>query len=468
MINRILIRIKVIQTLYSYLLVEKQFTLESNPSAPTKEKRFAYSLYLDMLVLLVRVANAVERRPGDTPLAGTRFISRLLRDDTMTSLLGRYRTEPFQLQNAVAPVAEKIKDSGLYKKYLRDSGNEIGSGEENLWRDLFNLVIAVNPEITSLVTLRQNYTLKGFERMKEMMNRTFVNFLASQDNIADVEKALTTSMDKSRELYMRLLCLPIELTDIEDRILDENRHKHLKSEQDINPDMKFVENRIVAELRANPEIEGFMKQSKLSWLNEEPVMMRNLLRIIKESEIYLDYMSRPQTDIHDDAQLWRDLFRHVILDNPDFLETLEDKSVFWNDDLDTLSTFVLKSFRRIEEGDASGAVLDKFKDDEDARFGYELMRYLYRDKENYRRWIDDALEAGSSWDKDRLAFMDIVVIETALAEILNFPKIPLQVSVNEYIEIAKAYSTARSGQFVHGLLGGIVARLQKEGRLAKK
>lgn len=468
MINRILIRIKVIQTLYSFLLVEKQFTLESNPSAPTKEKRFAYSLYLDMLVLLIRVANSVERRPGDAPLASTRFISRLLLDDTVKSLLNRYSSEPFQLQGAVAPVAERVKESGLYKRYLKDSGNEIGSGEENLWRDLFNIIIATDPEVTALAAQRQNYTLKGLERMKEMMNRTFVNFLASQDNIEEVEKALSTSLDKSRELYMRLLCLPIELTDIEDRILDENRHKFLKSEQDINPDMKFVDNRIVAELRANPEIEGFIKQSKLSWNTEEPVMMRNLLKTIKESEVYRNYMMLPEADIHDDAQLWRDLFRHVILDNPDFLETLEDKSVFWNDDLDTLSTFVLKSFRRIEEGDTAGAVLGKFKDEEDARFGFELMRCLYRDKETYRRYIDDALSGASSWDKDRLAFMDIVVIETALAEILNFPKIPVQVSVNEYIEIAKAYSTARSGQFVHGLLGAIVTRLQKEGRLLKK
>lgn len=468
MINRILIRIKVIQTLYSFLLVEKQFTLESSPTAPTKEKRFAYSLYLDMLVLLIRVANAVERRPGDTPLASTRFISRLLLDDTVRSLLSRYASEPFQLQGAVAPVAERVKESGLYKKYLKDSGNEIGSGEEHLWGDLFNIIVATSPEVTALVSERHNYTLKGFERMKDMMNRTFVNFLASQDDISEVERALSTALDKSRELYMRLLCLPVELTDLEDRILDENRHKFLKTEQDINPDMKFVDNRIVAGLRSNPQLEGFVKQSKLSWMNEDPVMMRGLLKAIKESEIYNDYMRLPQADIHDDARLWRDLMRHVILDNPDFLEALEDKSVFWNDDLDTLSTFVLKSFRRIEEDDTAGAVLDKFKDDEDARFGFELMRFLYRDKETYRRYIDEALSAGSTWDKDRLAFMDIVVIETALAEILNFPKVPLTVSVNEYIEIAKAYSTSRSGQFVHGLLGGIVARLQKEGTLHKK
>ena len=138
--------------------------------------------------------------------------------------------------------------------------------------------------------------------------------------------------------------------------------------------------------------------------------------------------------------------------------------MFWNDDIDILSTFVLKSIRRIENGDCLNVVLDKYKDEEDARFGAELIRALYNNKEQYRLLIDDAV-SGSNWDKDRLAFMDIVILETAIAEIFNFPKIPIQVSVNEYIEMAKSYSTPRSGQFVHGILGSIISRLQKENKL---
>ena len=231
--------------------------------------------------------------------------------------------------------------------------------------------------------------------------------------------------------------------------------------------MRFVDNLAVAALRENQELEAYVKKNKISWLTEEPIMMRNLLAAIKESDFYTDYMAMPQTDLHADAELWKMLFRHVILENSDFLETLEDKSVFWNDDIEIISTFVIKTLRRLEEGPASEALLDQYKDDEDARFGTELLRYLYRDKETLRLYIDDAL-AGGKWDKDRLAFMDIVIIETALAEILNFAKIPLQVSVNEYIELAKSYSTSRSGQFVHGILGTVIGRLQREGKLLKK
>lgn len=467
MINRILIRIKVIQILYSFLLVEKKFTLESSPSAPTKEKRFSYALYLDMLVLLVRVAKAAEKRPGYSPLAETRFISRLLMGDTLKGLVAKYASEPFPLQPAVESVTERVLESGIYKKFLKDHGNQYGSGEENLWKDLYNLVVMADPKLGELIACRQNFTLKGVERMKDMMNRTFVNFLASQDNVTEVENSLTKSLDQARELYFRLLLLPIELTDLQDRILDDNRHKFLKSAEDINPNMRFVDNLAVAALRENQELEAYVKKNKISWLTEEPVMMRNLLAAIKESDFYTDYMAMPQTDLHADAELWKMLFRHVILENSDFLETLEDKSVFWNDDIEIISTFVIKTLRRLEEGPASEAVLDQYKDDEDARFGTELLRYLYRDKETLRLYIDDAL-AGGKWDKDRLAFMDIVIIETALAEILNFAKIPLQVSVNEYIELAKSYSTSRSGQFVHGILGTVIGRLQREGKLLKK
>lgn len=464
MINRILIRIKVIQTLYSFLLVEKQFTLERNPSAPTKEKRFSFALYQDLLLLLIKVAEYIERRPGDRPLLKTRFISRLLIDDTIKQLIEQSKSAPSQLLDALPAVAEAVRESGLYKNYLKDLSKNHNAPEDTLWRDLFNLVIINVPALLSLISQRENYTLKGLERMKEMMNRTFVNFLTSQDNVLDALSALENSLNMSRQLYMRLLYLPVELSDLEERLLDEARHKHLPTEQDINPNLRFVENQAVDILRNDPILLKYIRDNKISWYEEDPIMMHKLLDAIKSSDIYGYYMSLPSTSATDDAAFLRDLYRHIIFTNPDFLECLESMSVFWNDDIDILSTFVLKSIRRIENGDCLNVVLDKYKDEEDARFGAELIRALYNNKEQYRLLIDDAV-SGSNWDKDRLAFMDIVILETAIAEIFNFPKIPIQVSVNEYIEMAKSYSTPRSGQFVHGILGSIISRLQKENKL---
>lgn len=467
MINRILIRIKVIQILYSFLLVEKKFELESSPSAPTKEKRFAYSLYLDMLVLMVRIAKSIERRKGDFPLADTRFISRLLLCEDLRMRLRTPGNSDFIFDSLVKQMSELVEESGVYKLFIKDRSKESPDGGAALWRDLFNSVLLSSPKLNEAIETLPNFSPKGVERMKDMMEATFVNFMGSQDNVAEVVKALDVSLDKARELYLKLLTLPIDLTDLEERILDDNRHKYLRSEADINPDMRLVENQMVAILRKNPVIQSFIEKSKFSWLNDDPILARGLLKAIKESEVYREYMQLPSTDLHTDAELWRKLLKSVILDNTAFLEALEENSVFWNDDLDNISTFVLKSFRRIAEGDDTTAVLDKFKDEEDARFGEELIRFVYRNKETYRGYIDEAL-VGGNWDKDRIAFMDIVVLETAIAEIMNFPKIPLKVSVNEYIELAKSYSTAKSGQFVHGILGYVISRLQKEGILHKK
>lgn len=467
MINRILIRIKVIQILYSFLLVEKQFTLESNPSAPTKEKRFAYALYLDMLVLLIKVSGRIERRKGEYPLKETRFISRLMNDDTIKSLLAKYANEHYPFAPVVSELADTIQESGIYKKYLKDSSSELGSGQEHLWRDIFTMIVMADPKVGELMALCQNYTLRGVERMHGMMNHTFSNFLASQDNVSEVEQALLHSLDKARELYLRLLWLPVELTDLQDRILDENRYKHLKSEEDVNPNMRFVENQLVDALRRCETLQNEVENNKLSWMTEDPILLRKLLKSITSSEVYQNYMQAPATTLAADCELWRQLYKKVILDNEDFLQSLEDRSVFWNDDLEIISTFVLKSFRRVEEQKWSTIVLDKFKDDEDRRFGSELLRYLYENKETYRRYIDEAIDRGK-WETERLAFMDMVILETALAEILNFPKIPLVASINEYIELAKSYSSAKSGQFVNGILANVIKNLKTEGVITGK
>ncbi len=172
MINRILIRIKVIQTLYSFLLVEKQFSIESNPSAPTKEKRFAYSLYLDMLVLLIKLSREVERRRGEYPLAGTRFISRLLMDERVKSLMTRYSSEPFPFDGIVEGLARAVKDSGVYKSFLKDLDRDVPAAEEMVWTNLLNMVVMPSPLLTAVIPDRVNYTMKGVETMQGMLNRT--------------------------------------------------------------------------------------------------------------------------------------------------------------------------------------------------------------------------------------------------------------------------------------------------------
>ncbi|MBD5207316.1 MAG: transcription antitermination protein NusB [Bacteroidales bacterium] len=465
MINRVLIRRKVIQTLYSYLLVEKQFTFESRPTAPTKEKRFAYALYIDMLMMLERISHKIRRRGGDEPLANTRFIKRILTDDQLKGYVAKYNKEGYPYETVANDIAEEIKNSSYYKNWLKQEEAGLNKGNATVWRDLFEIFIANNPRLAELYTKRDNFTLKGVERAKELLDQTFANFMASQDDTRLADRALQESLDRARELYFRLLLLPVQLTDLQERKLEQNREKYLATHEDLNPNMRFVENQMVEELRKSETFRNYVEKEKLSWLPEDELMLERLLQEITSSEIYKDYMEAPVTDLKRDCTFWQEIFKRVIFHSDVFLETLEDKSVFWNDDLDIIGSFVLKTIRRIEEGEHH-IILDKFKDEEDARFGSELIQAVLRNKEVYRNDIDNVLHK-ERWDRERLAFMDVVILETALAEILNFPKIPLQVSVNEYVEIAKSYSTARSGSFVHGLLASILQYLKEEGRLMK-
>lgn len=466
MINRVLIRIKAVQLLYSYLLIENHFMLESQPSAPTKEKRFAYSLYLDMLMLMLRVADRVEKRGGYKPLADTRFIKKILIDDKIKSLDLKYRHEVFPMQGLVANLAETIKESGLYKNFVKEVGENSGE-DDQMWEKIMNLIILPDTAVNNSFTTRENFTLRGVERMKGMLAETFKNFYASRDNVDDALKTLALSMAKGRELYFRLLILPVELAAMREWQLEENRQKYIPSEEDLNPNMRFVENGLVKALEDNMSIRTYCDANKLSWLPDYRDMLESLLKEIMESDLYADYMDFPATDFQTDCEFWRNVFKQIIFHNEYFLDALETESVFWNDDLEIIGTFVLKTFKRFEDGMSDvDSVLPMYKDEEDASFGKILFGDVVKNKDLYRRYIDDCINT-KQWDTERLAFMDVIVTMTALAEIINFPKIPLVVSINEYIEIAKCYSTSKSGAFVNGLLSTIVGRLREEGVISK-
>ncbi|MDE6651976.1 MAG: transcription antitermination protein NusB, partial [Paramuribaculum sp.] len=161
------------------------------------------------------------------------------------------------------------------------------------------------------------------------------------------------------------------------------------------------------------------------------------------------------------------VYKSIILPSDELAEVLESKSVFWNDDIEIMGTFVLKTVKRIANSQKEPVeLLPKFKDDEDARFGSELFMYSVNNLEEYRSYIDKFINA-SQWDPERLAFMDGVIMITAIAELLNFPVIPIAVTLNEYIEIANSYSTQRSGQFINGILYSVINYLRQEGKLSK-
>lgn len=466
MINRVLIRIKVVQLLYSYLLTEKMFTLESQPTPPTKEKRFAYQLYLDMLAFMTRIADSVQQKGGYKPLMDNRFIKNILSDEKIKTQLAKNRLadSQFAAPGLINRLADTVKEAAFYKDYLKSERLDMAS-DLKLWRDIFNTILKPDAGLAHIYESVPGFSLRGVERMHELMDTTFANFSSSQSHVTDASQTLDYSLNKANELYYLILLLIVDLTRLHERNLDAARHKYIVSDTDLNPDMKFVNNKLVRSLIEDSAFKAYVEKNKLSWFTNEQNTLSHLLKIILDSDFYKEYLTLEKTTLHDDIQLWKNLLRYIVLPDEDFQDALENSSVFWNDDLDTIGTFVLKTLRRFEDGEDE-PVLPMYKDGEDARFGRELFNAVIKNKADTTEIIDKALNK-DSWETDRLAFMDVVILRTALAEILGFPKIPVNVSINEYIEIAKAYSTPKSAYFINGLLGAAVSNLREEGRLLK-
>lgn len=287
-------------------------------------------------------------------------------------------------------------------------------------------------------------------------------YMVSKDSmtLTTAKKELTKSLDKSYELYNALLKLMIELTDVQDLRLDEAKHKFLPTEEDLNPNMRFVENEFVKRLRADQTLADFVDDKKINWRDDE-LFVRLLLDKILRSEEYQEYMEMPKTSLVRDGEVWYQLMKKVVLPDENLLDHLQSMSVYYtDDDLQIMGQFVMKTIRRFEDEEAQ-PILPQYKNDDDSKFGEQLFSKAVAEMEENNSYIDQFVKT-EKWDVERIALMDRVVMCTALTEIRNYPSIPVNVSLNEYIELAKDYSTPRSGQFVNGILNAVVNKLRAD------
>lgn len=463
MINRVLIRIKVVQMLYSYLLTEKHFSIEPQPIQPTKEKRFAYRIYIDTLALFVELSRNLGKK---SKMNSNRFTEALASIDKIKAILAqRSHGEEYGLNNIIDSLTDEIKASGLYKLYLKKDTDENLPSDVKVWKELFEHVIRNSRAYNISVEQYDNYSLRGMERMREMMEATFENFMTSHGGIRDALNQLRESLMASRELYFRLLMLPVAITELRIKDIQAGQAKHLPTAEDINPDMRLTESPLITLISDNVQVQENVEKFGIHWNVEAQELIRALLQAVMRSEAYARYKETAPS-LKADYTFWKNILTEVISGNELFLEEMETKSVFWNDDIDIMTEFVIKTFRRFEDGLGQNSILSMYKDDDDEQFGRNLFTYVIDNKSQYRAIIDNCLDS-KIWESDRLAYMDVVIVLTAMAEMLNFPSIPLKVTINEYIEIAKAYSTNKSGMFVNGLLGVIVAKLRRDGLLLK-
>lgn len=291
------------------------------------------------------------------------------------------------------------------------------------------------------------------------------SFSLKEDKDMNVaEKELLFSLAKAYELYYYLLMLLVELTETQRLKLDLAKNKMLLTETDRNPNMRFVNNRFIAQLKENVQYNEYITARKISWVNE-PSFVRLLLDRILNSDIYVNYIASADDTYAADKEFWKKIFKTFIAINDELEEVLESQSLYWNDDMDIVSTFVLKTIKKFDpENGAAQELLPMFKDNEDEDFAKKLLRSAILEAAENKEYIN---QHARNWEIDRVAHMDIVVMQVALSEIRNCPEIPVKVTLNEYIEIAKSYSTVKSGHFINGVLDSVISELKKEGKLTK-
>jgi len=283
-------------------------------------------------------------------------------------------------------------------------------------------------------------------------------------SIPAAEKELFHSIERTYDLYFHLLQLSIEITQFAATRIDNRRNKLRPSVDDLNPNTRFADNKFVKQLSENIQFKEYLSKKKLSWVNNQDIV-KELFEEIQATSFFVEYMSSSSNDYNADKDLWRKIFKKVILENEEFDGSIEDQSIYWVDDIEIVISFVIKTIKRFDEGKGiDQELLPMFKDEEDMEFARKLLRGVLTNGSKYRELIDQNTK---NWELDRIAYMDILIMQVALSEIMDFPTIPVNVTLNEYIEIAKKYSTEKSGTFINGVLDTIVGQLKTDNKLIK-
>lgn len=215
----------------------------------------------------------------------------------------------------------------------------------------------------------------------------------------------------------------------------------------------------------NRMLHDFMSTQKTTWA-DEPEYIKKLYLQITESQIYKDYIESNEDSYDADREVWRKIYRTLIENNSDLDTIFEEMSLYWNDDKEIVDTFVVKTIKRFDEKNQSKQeLLPEYDNEEDKDFARKLFRATILNANEYQRFMS---ESSQNWDFSRLAYMDVVIMQIAIAEMMTFPSIPVSVTINEYVDLAKLYSTPKSAGYINGMLDTIARHLINTGKMLKR
>ena len=277
------------------------------------------------------------------------------------------------------------------------------------------------------------------------------------------EKNLVASIDKAYDLYFHLLALVPEIAEYAAERIRIGENKKLPTYDDLHPNRKFVENKVIARLNEDEELQAQLKARKLSWANHRDLIVALYNALIRQP-FYMKYMASDERSFREDAQLVSDIYMTMLEEFEPLDRVLEEQSILWNDDLGFLLTMVSRTILSMREAHEAIKLMPQFKSEEDLDYAKSLLRNAIAGFERISLLLDNSMQ---NWDIERVALMDQIILITAIAEAENFPSIPVRVTMNEYNDIAKCYSTDSSGGFINGLLDKIISRLTEEGKIVK-
>ena len=312
--------------------------------------------------------------------------------------------------------------------------------------------------------------INGFDTM---INRVLIRLKVVQviyayyqnggQGIESAERELARSLDSAYSLYKTLLYIPVAFTRIARKSVA--KQKRMNESHISGKEMKLAENVFAAQLESNAELAQFAEQNDMAWLFESDWIKETYPKIL-ESDLMEEYWQEERFDYEADKELCRKLYKSFVQDS-DVIDTLlEEQNLYWNGDKELIDSFVLKTLRSFTESDGADQPLkSEFKDNDDRQFALDLLHYGVDTASERERAVAANCRR---WDPSRLAFLDVIIIQVAMAEMLHFQHIPLKVTINEYVELAKSLSTPASGSFVNGMLETIVKDMISQGRINKE
>ena len=299
---------------------------------------------------------------------------------------------------------------------------------------------------------------------RKIVQLTYAYYQNGNRNMDNAEKELLFSLSKAYDLYNYMLQLIVAVTK-EARKRYDLEVARAQREGTEAPSQRFAFNRLAVQLEENKMLSEWVDAKNSTW-DEDIEFVRKLYTNITSSEVFQEYMEAEENEYEADREAWRKFYKLFVMNNDDLDALLEEKSLYWNDDKDVVDTFVLKTIKRFEESNkANQKLLPEYKDAEDREFARKLFRATILNGDQYQRYMSDA---SRNWDFSRLAYMDVVLMQIAIAELVNFPNIPASVTINEYVDLAKVYSTPRSGGYVNGMLDNIGRFLIEKGIILKE